>query len=73
MAMELQTTITILDKERLIVSFRYHDNNEKILWYWIGTKKSLNDMELIKELEYTIQICIEKREIYKKIQRTLRV
>ena len=23
----------------------YHENDAKMLWHWIGTKKSLNDME----------------------------
>ena len=27
-------------------------------WYWIGTKKCLNDMEWLRKLKYTIQICI---------------
>ena len=28
-------------------------------WYWIGTKKCLNDMEWLQQVEYTIHICIE--------------
>ena len=26
----------------------YHGNNAKMPWYWIGTKKRLNDMEWLK-------------------------
>ena len=26
----------------------YHENDAKIPWYWIGTKKGLNDMEWLK-------------------------
>lgn len=37
----------------------YHKNDVKMPWYWIGTKKRLNDMEWLRKSEYTIQICIE--------------
>ena len=37
----------------------YHENDVKMPWYWIGTKKRLNDMEWLRKSEYTIQICIE--------------
>ena len=26
----------------------YHKNDAKMPWYWIGTKKGLNDMEWLK-------------------------
>jgi len=38
----------------------HHENDVKMPWYWIGTKKCLNDMEWLKQPEYTIQLCIEK-------------
>ena len=38
----------------------YHENEAKMPWYWIGTKKRLNDMEWVRKLKLTIQICIEK-------------
>lgn len=38
----------------------YYENDAKMQWYWIGTKKGLNEMEWLKYLECTIQKCIEK-------------
>ena len=48
-----------LEKTRL-QAIGYHENDAKMPWYWIGTKKCLNAMEWLKYLKYTIQIRIEK-------------
>lgn len=41
-------------------AIEYHENDAKIPWYWIGTKKSLNDMEWLRKTKLSIQICIDK-------------